>query len=138
MPTIPDRLATWKERSFSLQPCLCDVWHDHLLFSGHRLTGLIDYGGVKMDHVAVDLARLLGSLHGDDHPGWQIGLAAYREIRALSAEEEALAQALDQTGVILGAATWFLWLHRDGRVFDDPAAASRRLETLLDRMEQWK
>ncbi len=138
MPTIPDRLAPWKRRSFSLQPCLCDVWHDHLLFSGHRLTGLIDYGGVKMDHVAVDLARLLGSLHGDDRQGWQIGLAAYRNVRALSAEEEALAQALDQTGVILGAATWFLWLHRDGRVFDDPAAASRRLATLLDRMEQWK
>jgi Ser/Thr protein kinase RdoA (MazF antagonist) len=138
MPTVSDRLVPWQQRSFSWQPCLCDVWHDHLLFSGHRLTGLIDYGSVKMDHVAVDLARLLGSLHGDYRQGWQIGLAAYREIRALSAEEEALAQTLDQTGVILGAATWLLWLHRDGRVFENRAAAARRLETLLDRIEQWR
>src|SRR5262249_54862628 len=48
------------------QPCLCDIWHDHVLFSDETVTGVIDFGGVKLDHVTVDLARLLGSLIGDD------------------------------------------------------------------------
>src|SRR5262249_42064317 len=55
-------LAPWRFREVQIQPCLCDVWHDHLLFSGDELTGLVDYGSIKTDHVAADLARMLGSL----------------------------------------------------------------------------
>ena len=62
---VPRALATWAERPLPLQPCLCDVWHDHVLFEGDTVTGVIDYGGAKIDHVAVDLARLLGSMAGD-------------------------------------------------------------------------
>src|SRR5262249_15177817 len=63
---VPALLQPWTTRALPLQPCLCDVWHDHLLFDGDALTGLIDFGAVKPDHVAVDLARMLGSLVGDD------------------------------------------------------------------------
>ena len=89
---IPDLLRRWVDRTWPLQPCLCDVWHDHVLFDGDRVTGLIDYGAMKIDHPAVDLARLLGSLAEDDLAGWTIGLAAYREVRPLSGGEEELAR----------------------------------------------
>jgi hypothetical protein len=59
---IPQRLAPWCHRPVPLQPCLCDSWHDHVLFESDAVTGLIDYGSAKIDHVAVDLARMLGSL----------------------------------------------------------------------------
>ena len=94
----------------SLQPCLCDVWHDHLLFSGDTLTGLVDYGSVKIDHVAVDLARMLGSLVEDNTAKWDLGLLGYRGIRPFSASEEGLARALDRAGIVLGAANWLKWL----------------------------
>src|SRR5262249_46375369 len=29
---VPRRLALWAHRAGPVQPCLCDVWHDHLLF----------------------------------------------------------------------------------------------------------
>ena len=90
--TIPDLLTRWTARTWPLQPCLCDVWHDHVLFDGDRVTGLVDYGAVKIDHPAVDVARLLGSLVGDDAEGWAAGLTAYREVRPFSAEEEELAR----------------------------------------------
>jgi Ser/Thr protein kinase RdoA (MazF antagonist) len=134
---VPLLLQPWIVRTFPLQPCLCDVWHDHLLFHGDTLSGLIDYGAAKIDQVAVDLARLLGSLVGDDREAWAIGLAAYREVRGLDSEEEALAVVLARTGTILGAANWLLWLYRDRRKYEDAARVTRRLETLVARMEAW-
>jgi homoserine kinase type II len=119
-----------------VQPCLCDVWHDHLLFVGECLTGLVDYGEVKVDHVAVDLARLLGDLVGDDEGGWQTGLAAYRELRPFPADAEELARVLDRSGVVLGAATWLRRLYHEGRRYDEPAVV-RRLKTLVTRMDRW-
>ena len=76
---VPRRLQRWADAIRPLQPCLCDVWHDHLLFEGDQLTGLIDYGAVKIDHVAVDLARMLGSLVRDGEAAWR---ADYRRIAA--------------------------------------------------------
>ena len=75
---IPDDLSEWANQRMPLQPCLCDVWHDHVLFEGDAVSGVVDYGGVKVDHVAIDLARLLGSLVEDDVEARAIGLRAYR------------------------------------------------------------
>jgi Ser/Thr protein kinase RdoA (MazF antagonist) len=121
-----------------VQPCICDVWNRHLLFEGDRLTGLVDYGEAKIDHVAVDLARLLGDLAGDDEAGWQTGLAAYRSLRPLTAEEERLARVLDRSGVVLGAAAWLRRLYLEGRRYDDMQAVSRRLGVLVTRMDRWE
>ncbi len=111
-----------------VQPCLCDVWHDHVLFTGNAVTGLIDYGSVKLDNVAVDLARLLGDLAGGDEALWAAGLAAYR-----GRGDEALVRALDRTGVAIGLANWLTWLYHDGRSYADRAAVARRLTALLRR-----
>jgi homoserine kinase type II len=135
---IPALLEPWRQRPWSLHPCLCDVWHDHLLYEGEQLTGLVDYGAVKVDHVAVDLARMLGSLIGDDCVSWDAGLRAYREVRTLSVEEEALAIVLDRTGTLLGAANWLRWVYHDGRPFEDLEGVARRLAVLIERMERWR
>ena len=117
---------------------MCDVWHDHLLFDGDRLTGLVDYAAVKNDHIAVDLARLLGSLVEDDEDGWREGLVAYSRQRPLSQEDEALARMLDVTGTILGAANWVRRLSDPQSIEENRSAAARRLERLLQRIEKWK
>jgi Ser/Thr protein kinase RdoA (MazF antagonist) len=130
-------LAPWAGRSFVLHPCLCDVWHDHVLFEGDAVTGIVDYGSVKVDHPAADLARLLGSLVGDDAAAWADGLDAYASIRPLSSDERELARALDHTGVILGAANWLRWLYHDGRRFEDRRLVADRLAGLVRRMEGW-
>lgn len=133
---VDELLRPWEERSFPLQPCLCDVWHDHVLFEGSRLTGLIDFGSLRVDQVAADLARLLGSLAGDRVELWEAGLGAYRQVRALSAEEEGLMRVLDETGTILGAANWLRWLYEQKRDFEDRAAVATRLAALVMRMER--
>jgi Ser/Thr protein kinase RdoA (MazF antagonist) len=132
---VPLRLQHWLGGTLRVQPCLCDLWHDHLLFEGDRLTGLIDYGAVKIDHVAVDLSRMLGSLVGDDADGWRTGLQAYRRLAPLTEEEEELAHALDETGIVLGLANWLRWLYNEKRDFADRTAVARRLAELVTRLE---
>jgi hypothetical protein len=137
LPRLNERLASWAEVALSLHPCLCDVWHDHLLFEGDALTGLVDYGSVKVDHAAADLARLLGSLVPDDPARTADGLAVYARLRPLSLQEQALVRVLDETGTLLGVANWLRWLYHDRRRFEDRAAAARRLAELVTRVERW-
>jgi homoserine kinase type II len=134
---VAGRLQPRAERHWPLQPCLCDVWHDHLLFEGDRLTGLVDYGAAKVDHPAVDVARMLGSLVPDDPAAWRVGLGAYRAVRPLGDDEAELARALDETGAVIGVATWLRWLYEEARPFEDRAAVARRLASLVGRIERW-
>jgi Ser/Thr protein kinase RdoA (MazF antagonist) len=134
---IPIKLSPWTNRAVPLQPCLCDIWHDHVLFEGDFVTGLVDFGGVKMDQVAVDLARLLGSLVEDRAELRAAGLEAYRRIRPLSLEEEELVSVLDMTGALVGLMTWLKWLYVDDKPFENRLSATRRLQALVDRVERW-
>jgi homoserine kinase type II len=134
---IPLKLTPWLDRELPLQPCLCDVWHDHVLFEGDVVTGVVDYGGVKTDQVAVDLARLLGSLVENRADLRAAGLEAYACIRPISLQEEELVAVLDQTGTLVGLITWLKWLYFEDKQFDDRAAAARRLQALVERVERW-
>jgi len=137
-PSVPElisELEPWRRVGVPVQFCVCDVWHDHVLFSGDVITGLIDYDSAKPDNVAVDLARLLGSLVGDDADAFARGLAAYEEVRPLNADERRLVPLLDRTGVLIGITNWLRWLYFDGRVYDDRPAVARRLAALVTRAE---
>jgi Ser/Thr protein kinase RdoA (MazF antagonist) len=58
-----------------VQPCLRDVWHDHLLFDGDSVSGIIDPAAARTDTVAADISRLLGSLITIDAQDWHRSLA---------------------------------------------------------------
>jgi Ser/Thr protein kinase RdoA (MazF antagonist) len=137
LPEVPALLRAWDGFCCPLQLCLRDVWHDHLLFTGDILTGLVDYAGAGLDGVAADLARMLGSLVGDDEERWHGALEVYRTHRPLSGEEERLARALDRTGVIAGLCNWLRWLSEPALPGADCTVAVRRVEELLTRVEGW-
>jgi Ser/Thr protein kinase RdoA (MazF antagonist) len=137
LQAVSRSLDPWVDFRRPVQPCLCDLWHDHLLFEGDRLVGLVDYGAVKADQVAVDLSRMLGSLVGDDDQGWERGLRSYRRVRGLDGDQEQLARVLDRTGVFLGMTNWLRWLYHERRPYENLSAIARRLEHLLNRIETW-
>ena len=134
-PRAERALGDWRDVPLPLHPCWCDPWHDHVLFADDRVSGLIDYGAVKEDHAAVDLARMLGSLAGDDAAAWEVALAAYRALRPLSDREAALAMVLEHAGLVNALATWLRWLYHDGRVFEDRVAIAKRLELMVARLD---
>ncbi|MBI2825101.1 MAG: phosphotransferase [Planctomycetia bacterium] len=112
----------------TLAPCLRDVWRGNVLFVGGEVTGLIDFGALRPESAAADVARLLGSMAEDDRGLWKEGLAAYERARPLTEATTVLVAAFDVSGVLLGGMNWIEWIYRDQRSFDDAAAVQARLD----------
>ena len=134
-PFVGAQLQAGRESRIPLQPCLRDVWHDHILYTGDQVTGLIDPHAARTDSVATDLARLLGSLVGDDRRAWNVGLDAYQEIRPLSVAELALVELFDRTAVLLSGMTWLDWHCLQGREFEDREKVIGRLREIVSRLK---
>jgi Ser/Thr protein kinase RdoA (MazF antagonist) len=127
----------WEMEPLPLQMCLRDVWHDHILFTGSRVTGIIDFGAIGFDSPAGDVARLLGSMVGDDRERWQLGLEAYEAVKPLAAHERDAIAFFDSSGVVLSAVNWVHWLFRDSSALAatvDRSKAFQRLERLTARL----
>jgi homoserine kinase type II len=103
---IADELHTVAFLDVPVFPVMRDLWHDHLLFEGDQLTGLIDFGAVRSESVACDLSRLLGSLFGDNQEQRTKSLDDYQSIRALTSNELRLIEPLDRSGTLLSCMTW--------------------------------
>jgi Ser/Thr protein kinase RdoA (MazF antagonist) len=118
-----------------LGPCIRDIWHDHVLYVGNKVGALIDFGAMRVDSVATDIARLLGSLCGDDGAAWLEGLNAYDAVRPLSSGEALLVTAYDRSSTLLSGMSWLEWIYLDGRQFENRAAICERLDANLSRLE---
>jgi homoserine kinase type II len=117
-----------------IQPCIRDIHRDHVLFVGDDVTGIVDFGSMKADSVACDIARLLGSMAIDEAPLWRDGIAAYERVRPLSVVEQRLIAAYDQSAVLLSGFNWLQWVFAEGRRFDDRAGVLQRLELISQRL----
>ena len=132
---VHTKLESAASTRVSLQPCIRDIWSDHVLFEGNRVSGIVDFGAMRMETVAGDVARLLGSLAGDDLLAWQQGLAAYQAIRPLSDDEAALVPVFDESTMLLSGFNWLEWIIIAQRQFENPAEVIRRLTTIVSRLE---
>jgi Ser/Thr protein kinase RdoA (MazF antagonist) len=104
--TIGTELRSAGRLHVRLQPCLRDVWHDHLLFEGDTVTGIIDPAAARSDTVAADISRLVGSLVADERRRWDVAIDAYQSVRPLTSDELTLVGVLDRSGTLLSGMTW--------------------------------
>ena len=119
-----------------LQVCIGDIWYDHVLYLGDRVTGFVDFGSMRTDNRTTDVARLLGSMAGDNPQLWQQGLQAYEELHPLSPTEHLLLEAFDKSTVLMAGLNWIDWVFRQGRTFENPEAIPKRLDDILVRLER--
>ena len=127
----PIERACWLR--VALAPCIRDIWHDHVLFVGDQVSGLVDFGAMQPDNVATDIARLLGSLVGDDILAWELGLTAYESVRPLSDDEHQLIDVFDRTTVLMGGLQWLEWIYLEHKVLADRPTVEARLDQAIER-----
>ncbi|MHB0959058.1 MAG: phosphotransferase [Pirellulaceae bacterium] len=133
-PQLRQRMLSAQSLEVPLQVCHGDLWHDHVLFLGNEVSGLIDFGAMKVDSPATDMARLLGSLAKNNTALWETGIAAYEQIAPLSCAERALIGVLDQSTVLLSGMNWLKWLLLEGRQFTCPERVVQRLDAIMARL----
>ena len=133
--TVAEKLESLVDVPLPLQWCLRDVRHDHLLFSGERVTGLIDFGAAAVESVSGDVARLLGSMVNDHRESWDVGIQAYASVRPLSNRERQAIAGFDEGGALCSAANWVRWLFVEGRSFPQIHALHDQLVWLRARLQ---
>lgn len=134
---IEDALRSACVRSVRLQPCLRDARSDHFLFAnGVELSGLVDFGGMGVESVAADLARLMAEWLGDDVPRRREALDAYESVHPLDPAEIALIEPFERSAALLGPVRWIRWHLVEGRRFETSQAPLRRLERGVAKLER--
>ncbi|MGI9519172.1 MAG: aminoglycoside phosphotransferase family protein [Pirellulaceae bacterium] len=119
-----------------IQPVLGDVWHDHLLFNEQGIvSGIVDYGAMREDTPASDVARLTGSLVGDDAEQWSRALNAWDEAMPSSVLDRELCRVLDHATTINAAVNWLEWICVEKRDFGALEPVFGRLQRLARRMD---
>jgi homoserine kinase type II len=134
-PRVAGILTDASQANVPWQAVIGDIWHDHVLFVGDHVTGLIDFGSMRVDSVAADVARLLGSVAGDNITLWNAGLEAYQTVRPLSSSERLLVQAFDRSTILMAGLNWVEWLFQERRAFEAAEKIPSRLDRLIERME---
>lgn len=134
-PIVVEELRSLLDVAYRLQPCLRDVWHDHVLFTGDAVTGLIDASACRSENTSADLARLLGSLVGDDRAAWHAAIDEYGKHRDLIPQEFRLLGAMDRSAVLLSGMTWLDRHYLQTSPRGDPNRIIPRLQAIADRLQ---
>ena len=132
---VLENLAGIRNTSVGTQPVIGDVWHDHILLTGDDVTGIVDYGAMKLGSISLDFGRLVGSLVEDDQVGWNAAVDAYRSICPLSEAEFLMAKTLDQSGTMLASLNWLSWICVENRQFGPADVVFNRIQRIGLRME---
>ncbi|MEX0820275.1 MAG: aminoglycoside phosphotransferase family protein [Pirellulaceae bacterium] len=133
-PGLKPLLDSARRLRLPLHPCIRDIWHDHVLFEGNEVTGFVDFGAMRIEHVACDISRLLGSLVANDRSKWEQGLAAYQTLKSLSDDELMLVDAYDRSNVLLSGMNWVQWIAVEDRQFEDRQRVLLRLDEIIARL----
>ncbi|MCE9554383.1 MAG: phosphotransferase [Planctomycetes bacterium] len=135
-PLLETELRELLATPVALQPCIRDIHDQHVLMIGNRVTGLIDFGAMRVDSVATDVARLLGTMAGDDASLREAGLSAYQLCRRLSDIESRLVVAIVRANVVLTGPQWLQWLLVEQKSFESMPAVLARLERIWQRLQK--
>jgi Ser/Thr protein kinase RdoA (MazF antagonist) len=131
---VAARLTTASKQIVPIRPAIRDIHREHILFQGDQVSGIVDFGAMQFDHVAADIARLLGSLSSDDQQLWQRGFQAYEKAHPLTDDERQLVPTYNESERLLAGMNWLWWVFVDERQFANRAAVLARFDGIVARL----
>lgn len=135
LPMLLQALEHYAHLEMMLLPALSDIWSDHVFFEADKVSGVIDFGAIKMDSACLDLARFLGSYGGHSDSVMRQGLEYYQMERVLGRNDVELVELYDRAYVVLAGIQWLIWLGPEQRVFKQMAIVNRHLKGLAQRID---
>jgi Ser/Thr protein kinase RdoA (MazF antagonist) len=133
-PAIAPSLRKAAARIVPIQPCIRDIHRQHVLFASGKVTGIVDFGAMRPDHVAADIARLVGSLAGDEIDLRRLGIEAYCRVCPMSDQDRRLIQVYNDSEVLLSGTHWLQWIFVNGRQFENRPTVLARFDEILARL----
>ena len=89
---------------------------------------------MRVDTVALDLARLLSSVELCSPQVWQRGVDIYSSVRPLSPTEVRVMRVGAHATLVLSGLNWVNWLAVENRTFDNMDLVEQRLAELLEHL----
>ena len=127
-------LEPFEYDKFRILTVLRDARPDQFLFANGQLTGVIDFGAVGRDIVAVDLARLASEWFPDNF-SQQINLVnTYVKNRIIDEREFRLIRPLALSGAILGGLAWVDLHFRKRRSIGREVEFDKALDHAISRL----
>ncbi len=140
---IARSLSQYANQNVQIQYVLRDIHREHILFTDHEPTGLIDFDAVRMDTSATDLARWVGSFSVaagkssdlEIEKVWDAALAGFYDQNSLiSGQTEfnvAMARDLCFATTWISLGNWLVWLLCQQRAFlPGPKVVAARIREL--------
>ncbi|MFP6588218.1 MAG: phosphotransferase [Pirellulaceae bacterium] len=118
-----------------LIPIIGDIWSDHVLFNNDEVSGIVDFGAMKLESPCLDIARLFGSYADYSPEALRRGISYYGEFRELNDLDLGLIELYDRGYVILAGIQWLIWIELEQRIFLDNESVRQRLHRLVRRCE---
>jgi Ser/Thr protein kinase RdoA (MazF antagonist) len=122
-------------RRAALIPCIRDIWHDHVLYDGPTISGVVDFGSLDYDAPATDVARLVGSLVADDPSRRRLAIESYQAHQTRFAVNAAEVDLLDRSGILIAGLNWIEWLWIERRTFEAMDRVQSRLAEIATRLQ---
>lgn len=106
LPATAARLTKLTQVELFILPAIRDLWRPHLFYDETQVVGVIDFGALRLEHRATDLARLLGSLCDSRENLWKVGFQSYQHVWPLTSQEVEVYQAFVASQRVLAPLTW--------------------------------
>lgn len=153
------QLAPLGRQEVPLQYVLRDVHREHVLFSGEKVNGIIDFDALRIDSAAVDLARWVASFQAyqrnpdqtirrvvagyqsrETLPGGPAGKTGGREIdrvdgSATLSDFRTLIRTIADSSAWISLANWVIWLVDEKKQFPDFQRVARRVSWLVEAVD---
>jgi hypothetical protein len=136
-PFILQALRPWETVPLLLHPCIRDLRGEHVLYVGEHVAGIVDFGAMDVDSPAIDLARMLGDLVGENEQLLAVGLNKYRQFKSDFDVGDGFIRLLDRAGMVCSIVGWFARLSKN-QLQISTESVKNRLSHLIARAELCK